>query len=178
MPRQRTDGRRLELGERLIEEAMLGNLDGVRELISYGADANFANTKGVTPLMVAAHWDRLEVVRFLLERGVDVEAREKSVGRNALMYSCLSGSPQCVELILEAGAAVNSSDSSGRTALMMAAMNGVVGVVEPLVRAGADMSFRDEFGLTALDLATRRRRKDVVAFLSARGAGEEDGRSR
>ena len=178
MPRQRTDRRRLELGERLIEEAMLGNLDGVRELISYGADVNFANIKGVTPLMVAAHWDRVDVVRFLLERGVDVEVTEKSVGRNALMYSCLSGSPRCVELILEAGAPVDSRDCSGRTALMMAAMNGIVGVVEPLVRAGADVSVRDEFGLTALDLAARRGRRDVVAFLSAGGAGEEDGKPR
>lgn len=174
MSREKRDLKHYELGERLIKEAMLGNLQAVRELISRGADINFANIKGVTPLMVAAHWERLEVVRFLLERRADVQATEKSGGRNALMYSCLSGSPQCVELLLQAGAGIDSKDGSGRTALMMAAMNGVVRVVEPLVRAGADMNVRDEFGLTALDLAVRRDRKEVVAFLASRVSGGEE----
>lgn len=169
MVQERTDRRLKELGNQLIDEAMWGNLPRVRELISNGANINFANVKGVTPLMVAAHWGRSDVVRFLVENGADVGATEKACGRNALMYSCLSGDPQSTEFILQSGTEVNSRDCDGRTALMIAAINGVVGVIERLVRAGADMSAEDEFGFTALDLAAKRGHEGVVTFLSSRG---------
>ncbi len=167
-----------ELGNRLIEGAMAGNLQGVRELISHGADINFANMKGVTPLMMAAHWDRVDVVRFLVENGADVRLTEKTSDRGALMYSCLSPDPQPIELILEAGAEVNAKDRSGRTALMMAAINGILSGAELLVKAGANVNAQDEFGLTAWDLAAKRGHKEVVALLSSKGSVAGRGKER
>jgi ankyrin repeat protein len=167
---EKSDLRSQNLGDRLIQEAMLGNLPAVRQLVSDGADIGFANTKGGTPLMMAAYWTRLDVVGFLLGKGADVRPVERDTGRNVLMYACLSGSSESLKLILGAGMDVNATDCYGRTVLMMAAAIGRLGDVELLVNAGANVNARDEFGLTALELAAGQGSKEVVAFLSSKGA--------
>jgi ankyrin repeat protein len=159
-----------ELGERLINEAIAGDLPALRETVAAGGDINFANAKGVTPLMVAAQWGRSHVVRFLLENGADVSAKEKSSGRSALMYSCLSGDILSLEAILEASSDVNARDHDGRTALMLAAINGVTAAIRPLVMAGSDIRARDQFGLTAVHLAYRRGRQEVLEVLASTDA--------
>ncbi len=156
----------------LIQAAMAGELPTVRDLVAEGADIDFTNTKGVTPLMAAAHWGRSAVVSLLLEHDAAVDVTEQSGGRNALMYSCLSGDPQTTEYILKAGADVNSKDCDGRTALMMAAINGEANVVKPLVKAGADVTVRDALGYTALDLALAHKHRAVVEFLSSGASAE------
>jgi uncharacterized protein len=170
MPQEKTQRRHQELGERLIQEAMLGQLQAVRQLIADGADIDFANAKGFTPLMAAAHWKRLDVVRFLLENGADEKLVERETGMNALMYACLSGSREALELLLETSRGVNGTDCYGRTVLMMAVATGKVDAVKMLVKAGADINAQDALGNTALDLAVRGERQGVTSFLSSKGA--------
>ena len=156
-----------KLGDSLILEAMQGNLPAVRQLIVRGADINYANINAVTPLMVAAQWRRLDVVRFLLDNGADTTALDASNARTALMHACLSGSTQCVRLLLQAGAQVNAKDSFGMTALMMAATTGELDMVRCLVRAGADICGQDEWGYTALDWAAKWKREAIVRYISS-----------
>lgn len=157
-------------GQKLINEAVSGNLDGVKRLIAQGTDVNFANRGGVTALMVASQWNRAEVADVLLENGADVDATESESGRNALMYSCLSGDLRVLRRLLESGAAVNAADGIGRTALMMAATIGSTRAVELLLQNGADIHARDSSGATALDWAYEARREEVVNLLLTRGA--------
>ena len=159
-----------KLGDRLIQEAMLGDLAAVRRLVADGADIDFANAKGFTPLMAAAHWKRLHVVRFLLENGANEKLVERETGMNALMYACLSGSLESLELILGASGDVNATDCYARTVLMMAVATGKVDAVKLLVKAGAEINAQDEFGNTALDLAVRGGSEEVIAFLCSKGA--------
>jgi uncharacterized protein len=154
-----------QLGDFLIEEAISGNLPSVRELIACGADINFANINGVTPLMAAAQWKQMSVLTFLLTRGAGTNAVEESTGRTSLMYACLSGSAQCVKLLVQAGAEVNVRDCHGMTALMMAAVTGETDMVRCLVKAGADTDCRDENQFTAVDWAAKWGRRNVVNYL-------------
>lgn len=55
----------------LIPAAHFGHLPVVILLLSCGADLNYANKKGTTPLMRAAQEGRDNVVKFLIHRGVD-----------------------------------------------------------------------------------------------------------
>jgi hypothetical protein len=55
----------------LIPAAHFGHLAVVSLLLDCGADLNYANKKGTTPLMRAAQEGRENVVQFFIHRGVD-----------------------------------------------------------------------------------------------------------
>jgi len=173
--RVRAGHRRIPEGEmmsgiNLIAEAMNGNLAAVRKLVANGTDVNFANRIGVTALMAACQWDRLEVARFLLANGADPETRKRYSGRNALIYSCLSGDSQIVKLLLDHGAPVDSTDDAGRSALMIAATIGKAEMVRLLLQSGANIHFRDHSGATALDWAAVQGRDEILEILNPQGA--------
>lgn len=58
-----------------------------RRLISAGADVNARNEDAATPLIEAAKYCRLEMVRLLLQSGADVKARDLSENRSALDWA-------------------------------------------------------------------------------------------
>ena len=159
-----------EAEEALIEAAMSGDLVKVRQLVGDGVDVNSANRMGMTPLMVAAQWNRLKIVSFLLSRGGDVEAREHSSGCNALFFACLSCNPAVVRMVLKHGAHVNSTNHDGRSALMTASFCGMTGVVKTLLKHGADVDAMDRFGATALTHALMAGQREVVKLLVVEGA--------
>lgn len=156
------------MGNLLIQEAIAGHLFAVIHLIDLGANVNYQNVNCVTPLMAAAQWKRLPVVEFLLAKGASTAPVELATGRTALMYGCLSGSPRCVALLLQAGAEVHVRDSLGMTPLMMAAATGKKRMVEHLLKAGAAVDARDVNGLSALDWAKRWARRTVADYLSSK----------
>lgn len=59
-------------GLRLIEEIKAENDASVKELIEFGADVNWQDEQGWTPLNWAAGKGNLEVVKLLVGRGADV----------------------------------------------------------------------------------------------------------
>jgi ankyrin repeat protein len=62
------------------------NITVIMDLLQAGHDINIVNGKRVTPLMSASFGDRLDVLRFLLEQGADVNIRSKR-GKTALTYT-------------------------------------------------------------------------------------------
>ena len=99
--------------------------------------------KGQTPLTLAmGQWwaecppaetsKRVEVVKELLDAGVDVNLEGKSSdpsrsGESAtgLMQACLQGSVECVDLLLAANAQIDAKNSLGNNALHFAAQYGI-----------------------------------------------------
>ena len=93
-------------------------------LLAAGADPNYANPFGKTPLMVAAHFDRIDSVRRLLQAGARVDAMTiavshdwiegpKRTARTALMYAAENAGPAVIEVLLDAGANADARDSEG-----------------------------------------------------------------
>src|SRR5438046_687427 len=106
-------------------------------LLECGADVNQADRNGVPPLMYAAGKDDLSFAKALLARHANVNARDK-MGYTALIYACEDkGSPEMVQMLLDAGADVNMKAQDGRTALKYARSWDNARVVERLKRAGA-----------------------------------------
>ncbi len=89
---------------------------------------------GITTLMKAAYVGREDLVRDLVDRGVDTSARDIA-GYTALMCAAYAGKLEVAKLLIGAGSDVNASDLEGSTSLMFAAQNGHCGVVEALVIA-------------------------------------------
>ncbi|MEW6348698.1 MAG: ankyrin repeat domain-containing protein [Thermodesulfobacteriota bacterium] len=156
-------------GDELMQAAMAGKLEQVRELVARGIDINFVNRSGVSALMVACQWNQTQVVRFLLENGADVELRERGSGHDALMYSCFSGNPDLVELVLRHGATIDATDAMGRSALMIAASVGKAETVKVLLRTGANADLRDHSGATALDWARESGHRALADLFPAKG---------
>ena len=62
----------------LFTAAMKGNLARVDELLSGGVDVNEVRKDGATALMAASSTGRLDVVKLLLAKGANVNARTAS----------------------------------------------------------------------------------------------------
>ena len=73
------------------------------------------NVKGRTPLMLAAFRGDAAAVINLLERGADVNARDRD-GDTALMFAAFKGHALVVALLLQYGANVYARARNGWTA--------------------------------------------------------------
>jgi ankyrin repeat protein len=73
------------------------------------------NVKGRTPLMLAAFRGEAAAVLDLLERGADVNARDRD-GDTALMFAAFKGHALVVALLLQYGANVYARARNGWTA--------------------------------------------------------------
>ncbi|MNK22270.1 Ankyrin repeats (3 copies) [compost metagenome] len=77
-----------------------GDLETAKKLIEYGAAIN-EKSNGMTPLMIAARYNKVEIVKLLLEKGADVKVKDEK-GITALKYAEASNSNEVVVLLKEA----------------------------------------------------------------------------
>ena len=126
---------------------------------------NFADVRGITPLMLATHAQDADVAAALLDTGATIETRDHN-NQTALHHAAAQGVAETVELLANAGADMQARDNLGRTALMLAAVRGLGGA--DLLRAIAtevDVNAVDDNGRTALMYAAERQRLNNVRAL-------------
>ena len=94
-------------------------------------------------------------IQAAIDRGEDVNARDKLLGWTALMYAArFNKNPEVITTLLKAGADVNAKDTDGWTALMWAAWKSQdLRVITTLLKAGADGKAESNEGKTAFDYA-------------------------
>ena len=63
--------------DRLAAAAKAGDADAVRALLAESVGLERADAEGMTPLLVAAKYQRPEVVQLLLDAGADLSARDR-----------------------------------------------------------------------------------------------------
>ena len=136
-------------------------------LINQGADYHIKAEEGTTPLMGAASMGSLSLVRLLLSKGVDVDARDDY--GTALIYALNHylelENLEVIEALLAAGANPNLGDYSGETVLHTAVCQGSLNAIAALLAAGVDIEQRDRKGRTALSLAKFFGRSNVLNLL-------------
>ena len=92
-------GAEVQDGELLRRAAGRGLIGSLRLLESLGAGLDEPDEAGVTPLHEAALGDRVEVVRFLLERGADRERRDGNYRATPLGWAEHNGSSAAAEVL-------------------------------------------------------------------------------
>ncbi len=108
----------------------------MERLLDSGANVNAVKGKyRTTVLMEAAVEGNEEVVKFLLNRGADVNAKDKD-GWTSLMGATVEGHLETAQLLLTAGADVNAQNDSGDTALNMAFGMGQFEIADVLLENG------------------------------------------
>jgi ankyrin repeat protein len=113
--------------------AEINNLDAVRALVDGGADLRIPTEQNTTPLMLAAgagtessrprapeeRATAVETVKFLVDRGADVNAVGQ-FGWTALHSASMQGLNDVVELLAAKGAKLDVKDRFGQTPLSIA----------------------------------------------------------
>ncbi len=112
-----------EINERAYLLYAVENPDAIAFLLDKGADMNVGNWYGKTALMFAAHMNRPDTVKLLLQRGANANLttrnnneywmRFERSNRTALMYAAENSSIEVMRLLIAAGAKIDVRDSQG-----------------------------------------------------------------
>ena len=132
------------------------------QLIASGADISRKDDSGRTPLHNAALGSNAANIKALVDRGADVNARDKFTDTPLMCLAYRIGyANEAVTYLLDHGAHVNEVDQSGQAALALAAArrceakdeSDQVELLSILLRAGADPKAKDRSGQMAIHLA-------------------------
>jgi ankyrin repeat protein len=170
------------IDQELFEAAKENNLPEVRRLLSVGADVNYKNNNGDTPL----HWSSVRgnphVVKALLEHGADIEAKGL-FDWTPLHCACCNGHlPVVIELLnpddsnnttttilgkrkSQGGANIEVKDNDGDTPLHIAIVSGHLAIVKALVRGGASILAVNNGGALPIHFAVGGGHSAVVKYL-------------
>lgn len=178
----------------LIDEAISGNLEKVKEILlkdpsiinksKYGYTAlEYASIKGhleivkellkngagpkTGPLYEASKNGHLEIVKYLLEQKVNPNYQNK-YGTTSILLAATEGHINIVKELLKYGADPNLPLS--QTPLIRTSRYNKLQIVEELLENGADPNIQDENGNSALMLASRYGNLKVVEKLLEYGA--------
>lgn len=77
-----------------------GDMATVKKLVEYGADVN-EKSNGMTPLMIAARYNKVEIIKFLLANGAKLKTKDDN-GFTALKYAELSNANEAVQFLRQA----------------------------------------------------------------------------
>jgi ankyrin repeat protein len=140
----------------VTDALLMGDLKKARELVDTGGDLNVRGGFEDTPLMIAAEWGDLPLVKALLRRKVDVNARD-SDGNTALIIAA-AGRPGVGQV--------------GRYFTDHGVKKGRGATIRALAAAGADLEARTvKWGKeNALELAISAKNSESAAALIAVGA--------
>jgi len=160
------------------------SLNTVKRLVESGIDINMRRPMTyVTPLCLACTLGRIEIVRFLLENGVNLTKRKNGI---AILTACNARCPRpkIVQLLLNYGLDVNymlkvsKINALHKVCIKHFGMGHVLTdtvirkkleTIEILVKAGIDINSQNNRGNTALHYAHDDTHIDVVKLLVAKG---------
>ena len=154
-----TDG-----GESLMEALRKKDRALAIAMIKKGANANFQEDFGYTPLMLASQLGYETIVTLLIKRKVKVSLQAKN-GWTALMFAAREGHEHIVATLIQNGANVNHENIVHLTPLMVAARAGRQEVVKQLLQHRVSIDIRDHEGNSALDHATQNGHEPIVQIL-------------
>jgi ankyrin repeat protein len=168
--------------------AVNGDAATLERLFAAGGNPNALGQDGETLLMTAARGGHIEAAKLLLERGVEVDAREAWHGQTALMWAVAQGHAAMARELIAHGADVNARSNTeewerqitseprdkwlppgGLTPLLFAARENCLACLPVLIEAGADLSATTPDGISAVVMALINGHFDVAGALVEAG---------
>ena len=143
----------------ILKSCKEGDLHGLENLIK-GLPSNAVSVlfnckdivgRGSTPLHVAAGFNRIEIAKYLLNKQVEINARDNS-GMTALHNAASYGHDNMVKFLLKNGANVNATDHWKFSPLHEAAYKHRYRICRILLDHDADSTLVTCNGMSAVDL--------------------------
>jgi ankyrin repeat protein len=144
----------------------------IRVLLNAGLGIDWADRRGLTPLIIASSYSLLDIMNELLANGADPNLKDENwqtpimwaasrkLAYGKIKYSSDKESDALAEevesvmaALISKGADIDAQDKNGKTALMMAAEGGYKEVVVYLIKHQAKINLRDNEGKTAKSYA-------------------------
>lgn len=158
------------------------SISKIRKIINYGADVNYKDENGITPILIVLKDDYVynnnyddndnyveEVVKLLLEKGANINYKDRD-GRSCIIEASVRGLKKVVKLLLENGANPNDKNRYGSSPIILASLRGYDDVVKVLLDYGANPDDRDKDGKSALNYAINQNNINLVNLLLSNGA--------
>jgi uncharacterized protein len=138
-----------------FEAAAIGELNTIEQNIKENPSSiNDFASDGFTMLGLACYLGHLDIVKFLINSGADVNLPAKNAYKVAPIHSAVAiQNLDLVHILLNAGADVNVKQMTDVTPLHSAAYHGNKELVRLLIRHGADASAITTDGKTPTDYA-------------------------
>lgn len=168
-----------------IHKAIIdGKLDEVKKIIEKDNSLlrKLTAKKKYTPLCLATRFGHINIVKYLISKGVHPNEKGEKTRMFPLYLSVLSENTEIIDYLLSKGADINLTSGEvrkdigvlypGRTALGFASINGNLKLVKYLVSKGANVNIHYYDGTdTALDEAAN---DEIKKYLISKGAKTSD----
>lgn len=155
----------------LLTVASTGNAAFLDELLKAKLDPDIGDSKGRTPLHIAASKGHEECALVLLKHACNVHVRDMD-GNNAL-WEAISAKHHSIFRILYHCAAISDPYTAGDL-LCTASKRNDLTVMKELLKNGLNIDSRDRYGVTAVQIAMAENHPDMVNLLVMNGADIKD----
>jgi len=122
-----------------------------------------------TLLHRASYCGQVEVVRFIANRGADINIRDAN-NNTALHLAADSGSVDIIQLLLDKGISVNLTNANDSTPLHVSAQSGKLEATKTLIERGAAINNTNKSGVTPLMVAAHYGKLEIFCYLTEKGA--------
>lgn len=155
----------------MIDAVNSKNTEVVAEVLNSGAPINAHYENGFTPLLKAATNNDLKMVKYLVEKGANVNIVGNIQGTSALHWAVSNGNIEMVKYLIEKKANINVINFSLKeTPLIWAAKAGNFEIVKYLVENSADINIENIYKQSPLYIASLGGKLEVVKYLVENGA--------
>uniref|UniRef100_A0A4X1VFU2 E3 ubiquitin-protein ligase HACE1 n=1 Tax=Sus scrofa TaxID=9823 RepID=A0A4X1VFU2_PIG len=149
--------------------ANCGSVECLVLLLKKGANPNYQDISGCTPLHLAARNGQKKCMSKLLEYCADVNICNNE-GLTAIHWLAVNGRTELLHDLVQHVSDVDVEDAMGQTALHVACQNGHKTTVQCLLDSGADINRPNVSGATPLYFACSHGQRDTAQILLLRGA--------
>ncbi len=164
----------------LLMAARTGRVEAVELLLNLGTPADVENESGERALHVTAWADSVPAARLLIERGAEIDARDRKYNATPLSWAIHLGKPQLVDYLSTVSSDILCLASAGKVDRLRSLLHArptlaktlrddrtalfrlperdedlAIEIAELLLSHGTDPSFKNREGLTAADEAER-----------------------
>lgn len=123
------------------------------------------NSPGISALHYSAIYNNIELTKFLLERGADVNIQDND-GVCTLHYACHLLCEEMIKLLLSYGANVNLLKSNLENPLMLYVQSGKnKSIIDLLIKSGVNLNQKNIFGDNVIDIAKLHKNEEVIPIL-------------
>ncbi|WCJ18340.1 Potassium channel AKT2/3 [Euphorbia peplus] len=155
------------MGFNLLSVASTGNAVFLEELLKAKLDPDIGDSKGRTPLHIAASKGHEDCVSALLRHGCNIHL--KDVNGNTALWEALSSKQQSIFRLLYHFVSISDSHAAGNL-LCTAAKRNDLSMMNELLKHGLDVDSKDRQGNTAMQIAMEQNYVDMVDLLVKNGA--------